>query len=451
MSLQPLASPTGAFLIARASRTRRRAAGRLIAGLFALAPLMVVACRESLSGFGAGVKARATADQLFGAFADRHVDVVRNAKYEYARVALSRGALSPSRVFDDSAAWTGESGMVRILETYGAHLDSKYVMNSRRGLPVPAKPADGRHVTTLSRLSDNQYRWDTSVDFALGNARPKDLALVVSRLLSAGEGLGEREARADLMASTPRTAAILGTAFSLDTLRPTQLQDGTTAVTLGISVHSDLLMRRFPAFGDYVHRYVDPARIRLLVSDAGGTPYLEAVVTDHFITIRLRSHAGHLVALTGAARPMPDTLVVVADLTVKVKMFNVGFHDLTMDFVNVARGDRERDWVVTAKKEPHWNLPFISARLLRAPLRYPFSGDGALLRFGVRAGDGDAPTVLVRQSRLAVQESSILKFINSLTSTAMDDFGTRVEHEENEWLREVFLALRDDARVVIAP
>ena len=122
-----------------------------------------------------------------------------------------------------------------------------------------------------------------------------------------------------------------------------------------------------------------------------------------------------------------------------------------MDFVNVARGDRERDWVVTAKREPHWNLPFIAARLLRAPLRYPFSGEGGLLRFGVRAGDGDAPTVLVRQSRLAVQESSILKFINSLTSTAMDDFGTRVEHEENEWLREVFLALREDARAVIAP
>ena len=415
------------------------------------APLTAGACRESLSGFGAGLKARAAAEQVFGAFSDRHVDVVRNAKYEYARVALSRGALSPSRVFDDSAAWTGESGVVRILETSGAHVDGKYVMNSRRGVPAPARPADGRHVTTLSRLADSQYRWDTSVDFALGSAHPKDLALVVSRLLTAGEGLGEREARADLAASTPRTAAILSTAFSLDTLRPTLLADGTTAVTLGIAIRSEQLGKRFPAFGDYVHRYVDPARIRLLVSDATGAPYIEAVAKDHFITIRLRSHAGHLVPLTGPARPMPDTLVLMADLTVKVKMFNVGFHDLTMDFVNVARGDRERDWVLTAKKEPHWNLPFISARLLRAPLRYPFSGEGALLRFGVRAGDGDAPTVLVRQSRLAVQESSILKFLNSLTSTAMDDFGTRVEHEENEWLREVFLAMRDDARLVIAP
>ena len=451
MALQPLAFLRRSILIARLSCLRGRTARRIITSVIVVAPLVAVACRESLSGFGAGLRARASADQLFGALADRHVDIVRNAKYEYARVALSRGALSPSRVFDDSAAWTGESGVVRILETAGAHVDGKYVMNSRRGLPVPARPADGRHVTTLSRLSENQYRWDTSVDFALGSARPKDLALVVSRLLTAGEGLGEREARADLLASTPRTAAILSTAFSLDTLRPTPLQDGSTAVTLGIAIRSDQLKHRFPAFGDYVHRYVDPARIRLVATDAAGATYLEAVAKDRFLTIRLRSHAGHLVPLTGPAKPMPDTLVIVADLTVKVKMFNVGFHDLTMDFVNIARGDRERDWVVTARKEPHWNLPFISARLLRAPLRYPFSGEGALLRFGVRAGDGDAPTVLVRQSRLAVQESAILKFINSLTSTAMDDFGTRVEHEENQWLREVFLALRDDARVVIAP
>ncbi len=390
--------------------------------------------------------ARATADQIFGALADRHADIARNAKYEYARMQLTRGALSPSRVFDDSAAWTGSSGAVRILETFGSFVDGRYTMNARRGVPAPARPADGRHVTTLSRLSDNQYRWDTTVDFAMGNARPSDLALVLSRLLAAGEGQTEREARADIASSAPHTAAALGSAFSLDTLRPTPLADGTTAVTLGISVRADQLRQKYPAFGDYVHRYVDPARLRFVVADASGAKYLEAVAKDHFLTIRLRTHAGHLVSIAGPPKPMPDTLVIIADMTAKVKMFNVGFHDLTMDFVNSAHGDRERSWVVTARKEPHWNLPFITARLIRAPLRYPFSGEGALFRLGVRAGEGDQPTVLVRQSRLAVQESAILKFINSLTSTAMDDFGTRVEHEENQWLREIFVALRDDAR-----
>jgi hypothetical protein len=107
--------------------------------------------------------------------------------------------------------------------------------------------------------------------------------------------------------------------------------------------------------------------------------------------------------------------------------------------------------VMTARKEPSWNLPFITARLLRAPLRRPFAGEGALFRIGVRAGEGTQPTVLYRQARLAVQESAILGFLNSLSSTAMDDLNTSVEREQNAWLREVFLGLRDDARAAIQP
>jgi hypothetical protein len=416
-----------------------------------LLPLFVVACRESLSGFGAGLRARASAEQFFGALADRHVDVARNAKYEYSRVQISKGALSPSRVFDDTAAWTGASGPVRILETFGSFVDDKYVMASRRGVPAPAKPADGRHITTLSKIVDGQYRWDTTVDFALGNARPNDIALVISRLLTAGEGLSERDARADLLASAPHASIALGSAFSLDTLHPVQLSDGTTAVTLGISVHSDQLRQRFPAFGDYVHRYVDPARFHFFVTDRSGVGYIDAQYRDRFLTIRLRSQGGHLVPLIGPAKPIPDTLVVMADFTVKVKMFTVGFHEMSMEFVNSLHADHERDWTLTMRKEPSWNLPLITARLIRAPLRYPFSGEGALFRMGLRAGEADQPTVLVRQTRLAVQESAVLKFVNSLSNTAIDDFGARVEKEESLWLRELFLALRDDARTVLAP
>ena len=414
-------------------------------------PLVVAACRESLSGFGTGQRARASADQFFGALAERHVDIVHNAKYEYARLQLSRGALSPSRVFDDTAAWTGISGQVRVMEAFGTFSDDKYVMTARRGVPAPSKPADGRHVTTLSRLMDNQYQWDTSVDFALGSTRPNDVALVISRLLTAAEGMSEHEARADLAASAPKASAALAGVFTLDSLHPVQLADGTTAVTLGISVRSDQLRQRFPAFGDYVHRYLDPARFRLLVSDRAGVSFLDAQYRDRYLTIRLRAQGGHLVPLAGPPRPIPDTLVLLGDFSVKVKLFTIGFHDLSMDFVNSAHSDRERDWTVTARKEPHWNLPFITARLIRAPLRYPFSGEGALYRMGLRAGEGDQPTVLVRQTRLGVQESAILKFINSLTNTAIDDFGVRVEKEENQWLRELFLALRDDARTVLAP
>ena len=408
-------------------------------------------CRESLSGFGAGLRARAASDQFFGAMADRHVEVVRTPKFDYARLQLTRGALSPSRVFDDTAAWTATSGVVRVLESYGTYTDGKYVMSSRRNVPPPLKPADGRHVTTLSRLSDDQYRWDTAVDFAVGGARPSELALVISRLLVAGEGLTERDAHAEFVKSLPRSSTVLGALFSLDTLRPVLLADGSTSVTIGVGVHPEELRQKYPAFGDYVRRYADPARFRLVVGDAAGNQYLEIQGRDRAMSIRLRSHEGHLVPLAGPMRAMPDTLVITADMTLKVKMFNVGFHDLVLDFVNSTKGDKERDWTIVGRREPHWNLPFFTARLVRAPLRFPFAGEGALFRMGVRAGEGDAPTVIVRQGRLGIQESAILKFLNSLSSTAMDDFGAKVEHEENQWIREIFLALRDDARGVLNP
>ncbi|MDB4886705.1 MAG: hypothetical protein JWN79_2143 [Gemmatimonadetes bacterium] len=438
-------------LLPNPDRARPRQRTGLRPALLVALPLLLAGCRDTFAGFGAGPRARASAEQMFGALGDRHLDLARNARYEYSHARLAGGALSPSKVFDDTAAWTSTSGAVRLLETFGSASDGRYHMSSRAMAPAPARPGDGRHATTLSRLSDNEYRWDTAVDFALGSVRPSDIAAVITRLLTSGEGHTERDARALLAASAPRTSAALGTAFTLDTLRPVPLADGSTAVTVGISVHSDQLRQRYPAFGDYVRRYADPARYRLLVTDRAGVPFIEVVARDRFVTIRLRSQHGHLVPLAGPARPMPDSLLLVADFTVKVKMFTVGFHDLQMELVNSARDDQDRSWVVTARREPGWNLPFITARLLRAPLRRPFAGEGALFRIGVRAGEGSQPTVLYRQARLYVQESAILSFLNSLSSTAMEDLNPTVEREQNAWLREVFLGLREDARAALAP
>ena len=88
-------------------------------------------------GLGAGPRARGSADQLFGALADRHLDIARNSRYEYSRMRITRGALSPSTVFDDSASWTGISGPVRILETSGTVSDGRYHMSSRPNIPAP--------------------------------------------------------------------------------------------------------------------------------------------------------------------------------------------------------------------------------------------------------------------------------------------------------------------------
>ena len=341
------------------------------------------------------------------------------------------------------------TGNVRLLEVFGTVGDGRYTMTARSSVPAPGKPGDGRHVTSLARLSDNEYRWETTVDYAIGSVHPGDVATVISRLFAAGEGRTERELRANLAATVPRTSAALGSVFTLDSLRPTALADGSTAVMLGITVSSTTLRRRLPAFAEYIRKYVEPTSYRVVIADRASVPFIDIAQRDRYITIRLRTMDGQLVPLTGKAREMPDTLLLLADFKAKVKIFHVGFHDLVMDLVNQSQGDRERSWVVTAHREPKWDLPLVTARLLRAPLRRPFTGEGALFRIGVRAGENGASTVIMRQSHLTVQESGILNFLNSLGNTAVSDFEGAVEREQNAWLRELFLALRDDARGAI--
>jgi len=402
-----------------------------------------------MAAFGAAGHGRAAAEQAFQAIADRHFDVLRNARYEYARAHLSKGALSPSRVFDDSAAWTAMTGNVRLLEVFGTVGDGRYLLNARSSVPAPARPGDGRHVMSLARLSANEYRWETTVDYAIGSVRPADVVAVITHLLAAGEGRTERELRADLAATAPRTSVVLGSLFTLDTLRPTALADGSTAVTVGIAMSSAGLKRRLPAFAEFIHKYVEPTTYHAVVADRAGVPFVDVAQHDRYISIRVRTMNGQLVPLAGPARPIPDSLLFLADFKTKVKIFHVGFHDLAMEMVNQSLGDREHFWTVTAHREPKWDLPLVTARLLRAPLRRPFTGEGALFRLGVRAGENGDPTVIVRQSHLTVQESGILNFLNSLGNTAMDDFEGAVEREENTWLRELFLALRDDARAAL--
>lgn len=419
-----------------------------MAGAVALAT-SVTACRDTFAGFGQAGRGRAAAEQAFTAIADRHLDVLRNARYEYARLHLTKAALSPSRVFDDSAAWTAMTGNVRLLEVFGTVGEGRYTMTARTSVPAPARPGDGRHATSLVRLSDGVYRWETTVDYAIGSVRPADVATIISRLLAAGEGRTERELRAELAAVAPHTAAALGSLFTLDTLRPTTLTDGSTAVTVGIAINSAPLRRRLPAFAEYLRKYIEPTSYRAVIADRAGVPFMDIAQRDRYLTIRLRTLNGTLVPLNGPARPIPDSLLVFADFRAKVKIFHVGFHDLVMEFVNQSQGDKQRSWTVTAHREPKWDLPLVTARLLRAPLRRPFLGEGALFQIGVRAGEGGGPTVIMRHSHLTVQESGILNFLNSLGNTAMSDFEGAVEREENTWLRELFLALRDDARSVL--
>src|ERR1700738_1187899 len=105
--------------------------------LLAIATLAVGGCRDTFAAVGATARARAATDQLFTALAERHGEQARNPKYEYARLRLTRGALSPSRAYDDTAAWTFMSGTARRLETFGTSVEAHSQLAPRPGAPPP--------------------------------------------------------------------------------------------------------------------------------------------------------------------------------------------------------------------------------------------------------------------------------------------------------------------------
>lgn len=429
---------------------RRRSRLPLAAQLALIAALLLASCRNAVRAFGpTPITARAHADALLTAFADRFTDVVRNPKYEVARRQLARTALTPSRVFDDSTVWTGlPSPISRTLLIRGDLVDGRYHLDALPTVPRPAHPGDSRHAVTLTRLDSKVYSWDTTVEFGVGELTANDVGDIFAALFSTAEDGSERDLRAEYRAAFPRTSAVLGRLFSVDSVRPTRVGDGSTILDVGFTANPDALRDRYPAFAQYLAKYLLPARYRFTLVDAAGAHWFELAALNGRTTLRFRELHGRLLPLAGAARPMPDTLHLKADVAIKVRMFTVGVRDLDMDFY-VTHAPHERAWTTVARREPQWDLPLASERLLRSPLRRPFLGVGAIFRIDVRDGDG-GQTLLTRYSHLAVEESSIMRFIGSLGAHAVSDFSDRSEREESMFLREVFLALDADARGLLA-
>jgi hypothetical protein len=144
---------------------------------------------------------------------------------------------------------------------------------------------------------------------------------------------------------------------------------------------------------------------------------------------------------------MPDSLRMVNDLSMHVALFDVGWHNLTTDFI-ISRGDRSRSWLFIARTEPEWNLPLVTARLIRSPLRRPFQGAGSTFEVAVIDSAG-AQTVLARRARLDVKESAIMRFLSSLVARVFDDLDAQVEQEEAEFIKELMAAFQQDARSIL--
>lgn len=405
------------------------------------------ACRPAADALRPGPGARQRADHLFGALAARFTDVDREPKYAAARARLIKGALTPSKIVGDTTVWTGGTAVTRTLLIGGGLEGGRYRLVATPTPPRPSKPGDTQHVIALTRLDEDEFHWFTSVDFSLGQAGAKTVTSVIGELLTSAEGRSEGELRTQYRTAFPRTAAALGVLATIDSLRPTPLPDGSTALSLVIRLHPDQVAKRHPALASYLRKYVETGRMRAALRDAGGAAWLLTEARDNRIRVQLRIMDGELVSLAGGtpARAMPDSMQLEMDLFARVKIFTVGVTRLQTDFVRT-RSATEHAWTVTARREPEWHLPLASARLLRAPLARPFKGRGALFQIGVR--DENGQTLLFRRAEMTVQESAILRFLGSIGATMAGDFSGRVEKEEQEFLHGVFSALWADARAL---
>jgi hypothetical protein len=409
--------------------------------------LISSACADSLRPFGpTPAVATAHAEQFFEAFTTRFLPNELSPSYELARVRLAQSALTPSRVFNDTSVWDWRpSATLRALFVSGEPVDGgKYRLDTRTALTPPARPGETRHTITLEQLEPNVYRWDTRMDLAIGAATADEMGTVLMSLFAAAEGKNEGELRSDYRAAFPHAAVAFGHGFSVDSLHVAPGGQGTTNVALVGSFRPELMRPIYPELARYLDKYVGPAKYHFLLADRSGNALFDLSGANRSMALRWRVHQGKLMTLFGAPRPWPDTLVLTSDLTLRVKLFTVGFQGMVSEFA-ISNSGHDRGWTIISRQEPKWVLPMITERVLRSPLHRPFEGAGSMVRLSVRDSAG-AQSVVSRHTRLDVQESAIMRFMGSLAARAIGDLDTRVEAEEDRFLRDGFAALAADLR-----
>jgi hypothetical protein len=404
-------------------------------------------CSDTLLSAGATpAQAETRADELFQGFANRFNSVELAPKYANARIRLAESALVPSKIFKDSAVWEiWPSATERVLLVNGAIApNGHYHLESRPALVAVQRPGDTRHTISLQQTADSKYRWTTTVDLSVGSITAENFSVLLSTLMTAPQNRPEAELRQDYRTTVPRATALLSRGFAMDTLRVTPGPTGTTNVMVTVTFRPDLMKPAYPALAGYLDKYLGPAKYHFAFADRAGAPVFDVVGRDRAMTIRYRLQGGKLTTLSGLPRPWPDTLQLTSDVSLKVKIFTVGFKKMLTDVIIDNEG-HERGFSFVSQHEPDWDLPFITERLIRSPLRHPFEGEGALFRVTVHDSAG-AQSTLGRHVRLNVQESAIMRFIGSLASHAMGDLDAKVEADEDRFIHDLFTALQADLK-----
>jgi hypothetical protein len=440
-------------ILPRTVTARRAAARSATAMVLAVATAFALGgCRAATLAYGPDLAAaKANAEAFATAFQTRFTNVVRTPKFRNARMRIARYAFAPSKLRNDTALWTGmrttRTGADRDLEVQAGLSGTQYLFTARAAVPLPVRVGDSRHLIELEQLAGNDWAWRTRVDNAIG-AMPPSRADDITRALFLSAERPAGALRADYRAALPRTTAALGRLLTIDSIATVPQSDGSTLVTLRITVSGDRLQRVFPAFAKYIRDYVEPARYRYRLSDRNGSDWFDAEARERVLTVRFRSHDGQLQPILGTARRMPDTLQIHVDALARISFFTVGVTNMQGEFVHTSTA-RERGWTMHFAKDPEWHLPLITERLLRSPLRRPFEGKGVHFSLGFRTGP-ENQTLLTREIDVTVRESAIMRVLGNLGFTAMSDFAGTVEDEESRFLADAMAAFRADVAGITA-
>jgi hypothetical protein len=404
------------------------------------APLLLfsLACRDAVPALGTTPE-RATSDAatMLNALADRFGTVELSAEVARARPLLARYSTTPSRLLEDSAIWTGRGETDRTLEIAGERRGGRYMLFHDRGVTAPHTPGDARHVMRLHVLGGGEFRWTSLDEVALGPITAAGLDRALTEVFLAVEENDSDATRLASRTAFPRASASLSRMFVIDSLRTTRDRDGATSVMLGLGVRPGRAERSFQALGRYARKYWIPVRWRMVVRDTLGVAWGDFTKRDSSIVLRFRVKDGSLAPVGVPPRRRIDDIVrLTVDASVKVGPFRVGVRDLD---VRASRSASPTQLAIAFRllDEPDWQFPPLVARLLRSPLRRPFEGSGALMRYGVRteAGASAATTSTVwRDIDVTVRESAILRFFGRLGGTALGDFRAGAEKEaERLW------------------
>jgi hypothetical protein len=411
--------------------------------------LTLTACQGVPAGFGSTrPQAQQNADSLFTSLVNRFTNVTRSPRYERARELIGRHALTPSVIYNDTTIWTAiTNDGTRTLFADASFNDGRYTFaNVPASAPLKSL-ADGRHIMRLKKVGDNQYEWSTAVDFAIGQLTAQDVGNVITQWLASAEGRSAATLRSEYAHAFPRTTTELGRLFTIDTLISVQDKYGGNTVYIGFHMTPNGIRQALPKYAAYLDKYILKLKFRFTLTDKQGATWFDMAGNAGKITMRIRSHNGHFAPLEGPIRPIPDTLILRTDATVKVKVFTVGAHKLIGEWVNV-QSSHERGWAMRFTREPDWQLPPVVGHLIRTPLKRPFKGPGTQFRITIRDNPGQQ-TLISRRLSTTVEESAILRFLGKLGGDAMGDFVAEAEAEENRFNATLFTAMRADINALL--